>query len=102
MSEEQSDFKSTAERLLAQREKDDERYGIEEARYEEYKKALNIMADTPAGKLVLQTWIKAMGVFDVKPTRDGLALVKDKALRDFYLTMIRLPMDKELRQNLEP
>ena len=92
---------STADNLLQQQRERDERAGMSEQQYEDYKKALNGVASTPNGQFVLKTFIKAMGVFSVKPTREGVALVGDKALRDFYLTMIRPHLDVTLRQELE-
>jgi hypothetical protein len=92
---------STADNLLQQQRDRDERAGMSEQQYEDYKKALNGVASTPNGQFVLKTFIKALGVFTVKPTREGVALVSDKALRDFYLTMIRPHLDPTIRQDLE-
>lgn len=92
---------NTADKLLQQQREREDRVGLSEEQYEDYKKALNGVASTPNGQFVLKTFIKAMGVFTVKPTREGVALVGDKALRDFYLTMIRPHLDTTLRQELE-
>lgn len=101
----QSDSKkkatTTAEKLLEQQAERENSEAIAKERREEYKKALNGVAATPNGELVLKTLIKAFGVFAVKPNRDGMALVADKALRDFYLTFIRPYLDEDLRRELE-
>lgn len=92
---------TTAERLLAQQAEREESEVIARERLEEYKKALNSVAASPHGEIVLKTFIKALGVFSVKPNRDGVALVADKALREFYLSLIRPHLDPEIRRNLE-
>ncbi len=94
--------KSTAEKLMDMQEgvKTHEAIALENAG--EYRKALNSIGSSPNGQFVLKYMIKALGVFTVKPNRDGMALVADKANRDFYLTMIRPYLDKDLRQEIEP
>ena len=92
---------TTAEKLLAQQAERDKSEIIAKERAEEYRRAVNGVASTPNGELFLKTVIKALGVFAVKPNRDGMALVSDKALRDFYLTYIRPYLDEEHRRNLE-
>lgn len=92
---------STAEKMQAMR---DERQSHEEKIIENiqaFKGALNAVAATPDGHLVLKTLIKACGVFAVKPNRDGMALVGDKALRDLYLSLFRPHLDANIRQELE-
>jgi len=95
------DNESTAEKLLAER---DERKKAEEhavADVEAYKAALNKICAMPDGHLVIRSIMRYCGVFAVKPTRDGMALVADKALRDFYLGMIRMHLTPENRHNVE-
>jgi len=92
---------TTAEKLQAQQAEREHGEVIAKERAEEYRKAINGVAATPNGELVLKTFIKALGVFAVKPNRDGMALVSDKALRDFYLTFIRPYLDEDLRRNIE-
>lgn len=93
--------KSTSERLIAQREREEKQKNEFIENYEEYKRALNGIANTEYGAHILKIWIKAFGVFAVKPGGDGVVLVKDKALREFYLTMIRPHLDTSLRRQLE-
>lgn len=92
---------STAEKLLAARDdrKKSEEVAIE--RVEEYKAALNKIANTPDGYLVLRAIMRYCGIFAVKPTRDGMGLVSDKALHDFYIMMIRSHLNQQNRQTLE-
>jgi len=93
--------KSTAEKLLEQHEQSKLQDAVTLENIQEYSMALNSVAETPNGAHVLKIWIKALGVFAVKPNRDGMALVGDKALRDFYLTYIRPHLDATTRQNIE-
>lgn len=93
--------RSTADKLLAQREERKDHIDVAIENREEYKKALNAIAASPSGEYVFKYMIKALGVFAVKPNRDGVALVGDKALRDFYLTMIRPYLDADIRHKLE-
>jgi len=92
---------TTAEKLLSQQAEREQSEIIAKERMAEYKKALNGVAATPNGQLVLKTFIKAFGVFTVKPNRDGMALVRDAALRDFYLSLVRPHLDDDLRREIE-
>jgi hypothetical protein len=94
--------KSTAEKLLARRLEEEHKKKIAIEDMQEYSKALNIVAATPAGELVLKTFIRALGVFNAEPCKDAAALVAEKANRDFYFTFVRQHLDKTLRQNIEP
>lgn len=96
-----SNASTTSERLKAMRAKEEQDKNEFIENYEEYKRALNAIANTEYGAHVLKIWIKAFGVFAVKPSRDGAALVSDKVLREFYLTMIRPHLDTSLRRQLE-
>ncbi len=96
------EIRSTAEKLMAQAREREREKEIAIENLEEYRKALNDLAQSNNGKLVFKILIKALGVFAVKPNRDGMALVGDKALRDFYLTMIRPHLEPANRQELEP
>lgn len=101
MSEPDNKVLSTAEKMLmqeAERRKADE---IVIENIAEYAKALVEVANTPNGAYVFKIMVRAMGVFTVKPNRDGMALVGDKALRDFYLTYLRPHLDAETRQIIE-
>lgn len=89
---------STAEKIQARSE---EQQAINAERMADYRQALNAVAATNNGEFVLKAWINALGVFAVKPSRDGAGLVADKALRDFYLTHVRPYLEQELRQKLE-
>lgn len=92
---------STAEKLIAQQLDKERQKEIAIENLEEYRKALNGVAATPNGQLVFKTFIKAFGVFAVRPSRTDVALVEHKALREFYLTLIRPHLDTDLRQTLE-
>lgn len=94
--------KSTAQKLLAARIEEDHKKKIAIEDMQEYTKALNMVAATPAGELVLKTFIRALGVFNAEPCKDAAALVAEKANRDFYFTFVRKHLDKNLRQNIEP
>lgn len=93
--------RSTADKL---RENGLDRKAAQEKAIEnlkDYVLALNGVASTPNGQYLLKTFIKALGVFVVRPGNDGAALIGDKALRDFYLVMIRPHLDPSLRQTIE-
>ena len=94
-------IKSTAEKLLEQQAERDNQNALALENLQEYVKALNAVAETPNGQHVLKIWIKALGVFAVKPNRDAAALVVEKANRDFYLTYIRPHLDQTVRQIIE-
>lgn len=96
-----NDILTTAEKLIASRVKNKEQKEKVIENMEEFKKALNGVAASPNGNYVLKIFIKALGVFAVKPNCDGMSLVKDKALREFYLSFIRPYLDDEIRQDLE-
>jgi hypothetical protein len=100
-SETKSNPTTTAEKLQEQQAAREQGEGIAKERAEDYKKAINGVVSTPNGELVMKAFVKALGVFAVKPNRDGMALVSDKALRDFYLTFIRPYLDEDLRRNIE-
>ena len=79
---------TTVDKLKAQR---DERKRLEELVIEnqkDYQKALNDMAASPSGSLVLKTLIKACGVFDPKNGVDGVALIENNAKRNLYLCLL--------------
>lgn len=103
MSEQQDSnkVKSTAEKLLEQQAEREHQSALTLENLQEYVKALQSVAETPNGQHVLKIWIKALGVFTVKPSRDAAALVVEKANRDFYLTYIRPHLDATTRQIIE-
>ena len=89
---------STVEKLL-KRAESREQAQIENE--ETYRKALNDLAASDNGRVVLKTMIKALGIFAVMPSRDGASIVAEKTLRDFYLTVIRKHLDADNRRELE-
>jgi len=93
--------KSTAEKLQMQREKAKEFGDIAAEEVETYKKALNSMAASEHGKIVLKTLIKACGVFSPDRGGDVSALIRQSERRNVYLEVIRPFINPELRQELE-
>lgn len=101
MSEQNSNSRSTADKLIAQRAtKEAQEQNILENK-EAYAKALNVMAQTKNGELVLKTLIKALEVFSPKSGRDGVALIEVNTKRNFYLEFIRPYLEPHNRHNLE-
>jgi len=93
---------NTVDKLLQSREerKKQEAIAIENAL--EYQKALNGVASTPNGKLMLKTLIKACGVFDPdKEGSDGVALIRQSERRNVYLKFVRPYLEPKQRQELE-
>lgn len=91
----------TVSKLLRQRELENEQKSIIIENQEEYKKALNGMASTPNGDLVLKTLIKAMRVFDPVTAQNNVALIECNAQKNLYLTYIRPYLTPELKQEIE-
>lgn len=91
---------STAERILKQREERElnEALGVEGL--EDYKTALNGMAASPYGRVVLQTIINASGVFEPINTGDAKSLLRAND-RNLYLKFIRPFLKEEVRKDLE-
>lgn len=92
------DAESTIEKLLRTRKDAEQKVVENEAAY---KEALNSIVSTPNGMFVFKTLLKALGVFAVVPSSDGVSMVADKALRDFYLSVIRPYLDTDLRRDME-
>ena len=67
----------------------------------DYQKALNDMAASPSGALVLRTLIKACGVFTPKKGIDGVTLIETNTLRNLYLEFIRPYLEPQNKIDLE-
>lgn len=93
--------KSTAEKLLAQRENNAAQNEIVKENMVIYAKALNAVAATPNGEAVLKTMVKALEVFTAKSGRDGVALIEVNTKRNFYFEFIRPYLEPQLRQKIE-
>lgn len=92
---------NTVEKIIARRKEEDRLRDLAIENEAEYKKALNGMAASPNGKLVLKTLIKACGVFDPKEGTDGVALIENNAKRNLYLRFIRPYLEPQMKQELE-
>lgn len=91
---------NTVSRILEQREQREKQEGVIEERKEEYKKALNGVASTPNGKLVLELLVKASGVHEPVDTTNARSLLRAND-RNFYLKFIRPFLEPKLRKDLE-
>lgn len=94
-------IKSTVDKLLENRKKRAEQEAIVIENEKEYAKALNGVACTPNGKLVLRTLIKAGGVFSVSSPVDMVTLIRNNERRNVYLQFIRPYLDPDVKQFLE-
>ena len=101
MTEQDKAPKSTAEKLQQQREQAKVLGDIASSQVEEYKQALNSMAASEHGKLVLQTLISACGVFTPDRGADVAALIRQSERRNVYLEVIRPFLETELKQEIE-
>ena len=92
---------STAEKLMMARAERERQEALIIENQKEYAKALNDMAASQSGKLVLQTLIKACGVFTAKDGVDGVSLIENNARRNLYLRYIRPYLEPTNKQELE-
>ena len=93
--------KGTIDKLLSSREDRERQEAIIIENALEFQKALNGVASTPNGELVLKTLIKASGVFSSKGKLDGVALIRASDKSDFYLDFIRPYLEPNIRKELE-
>ena len=90
--------KSTVENLQLSREQRKELEKLGAENLEEYKKALNIVAGSQAGKYFLKCLIKALKPFDpINIKGDVDAVVQ----RNVYLEKIRPYLNDDIRKELE-
>ena len=94
-------FSSTVERMLARHAKEEQNIELIIERQEEYKKALNSMAASEHGELVIKTLIKACGVFTADQGNDAASLIRQGERRNIYLQCIRPFLTPELRNKVE-
>lgn len=97
----EEDPSNTVSKILQQREKKEESYVIAKERQDEYKKALNGVASTPNGEILLKTLIKASGIHTPDKGSDVSTLIRMGERRNFYLTFIRPYLEPKLRKELE-
>lgn len=95
------DINSIVDKVLQDREKRAEQEAIVIENAQEYAKALNGVACTPNGKLVLRTLIKAGGIFTPSSPVDVSTLIRNNERRNVYLQFIRPYLDPDVRQVLE-
>ena len=99
--EEDKKPKTTVEKLQLQREQAKILGDIASDQVDEYKKALNSMAASEHGRLVLQTLINALGVFSPERGSDLAALIRISERKNVYLDLIRPFLETQTRQELE-
>lgn len=92
--------KSTAEKLLKQREERELNAALASEGKDDYKKALNSIAASEYGSIVLKTIISASGVFEPINTGDAKSLLRAND-RNLYLKFIRPFLETEIRKELE-
>lgn len=91
----------TAARLLEQKRKEAENDARAVALTEEYKSALNDMAHSPAGFMVLRQLVVYTEAMHVPKTLDAARILAHNAKRDVYFTAIRPYLTPDLRAKLE-
>jgi len=96
-----NDINSMVDKLLQDKKKRAEQEVIVIENAQEYAKALNGVACTPNGKLVLRTIIKAGGVFIPSSPVDVSTLIRNNERRNVYLQFIRPYLDSDVKQALE-
>lgn len=94
-------MESIVDKILQDRTKCAEQEAIVIENAKEYAKALNGVACTPNGKLVLRTLIKAGGVFTPSSPVDVSTLIRNNERRNVYLQFIRPYLDPDVKQALE-
>jgi len=92
---------SSADRFLEQREAQQHSQEIAAEKLEQYKKALNGMAVTPNGELVLKTLITAFGVFSIAQPQNPASSYELEVLKRGYLKFIRPHLEPAIRAKLE-
>jgi len=91
---------STAQRILKQRDDKELNDSLGAEGLKDYKVALNSMAASPHGKVVLKTIINVSGVFEPINTGDARSLLRAND-RNMYLKFIRPFLTPENKKELE-
>lgn len=93
--------KSTVERILAEslKSKDVDEKVIENEK--EYKAALNAVAKTRNGRLVLKYVLRYSKIYSVSTTSDVLKLADERTRKNFWLEMFGRYLDKTNRMEIE-
>ena len=92
---------NTVDKLIASREAREKQEAVIIENIKEYKKALNDMAASPSGELVLKTLIKVCGAYAPNGNLDAVSLIRANAKSDIYLEFIRPFLEPELKQKIE-
>lgn len=95
------DITNTVSKLMADREKRSQQEELAIENMGEYKKALNGVASTPNGQLMLKTLIKACGVFTVSKESDAISLIRHNERRNVYLQYVRPFLEPDVKKELE-
>lgn len=101
MTEEKEKLRNTVDKLRESRALRDQQEVLKKEQEADYAKALNDMAASPSGRLVLRTLIRACGVFTPKEGVDGVSLIENNARRNLYLRYIRPYLEPVNKQELE-
>lgn len=92
--------KTTVDKLQEAKKERDTLEALGVQKLEDYKKALNNLAGSEHGSLVLRSLMNAMEVFKPIDT-EGIQLVRQTERRNIYLKHIRPYLTKEMRSKLE-
>ena len=95
------DAKSIVEKMIEDKVQSKQTQAINKEKLDDYIKALNGVASTPNGQLVLQTLIESTGIFRVDSSHNASKLVEDNGMRKVYLQLIRPYLEPELRKQVE-
>lgn len=93
--------KGTTDLLRERREAQANQQAIAKEHEADYKIALNGVASTPNGELVLKTLIRVMGVFALEQQVSPASAFENGIKRNIYLRFIRPYLDATLRSKLE-
>lgn len=93
--------KSTVDKLKLHREQAKVLGDLASEQVDEYKRALNSMAASEHGALVLKILINGLGVFSPDRGTDVAALIRQSERRNVYLELIRPFLEPNLKQELE-
>ena len=92
---------NTVEKLLAQREQGNKQEEFTKEQEAEYKKAVQMIFDTPEGILFGKLLVKKLGIFNCKSCTNATTMIEENAAKAVYLKMIRPFLDKKQITTLE-
>lgn len=92
---------SIIENLMNKHIEEQKRKEIVIERMEDYKTALNRVAATNEGKLLLKYMVRFAGLFSDPPQLNPAQLIEDRGRRAYYLKMIRPYLEKKFRKEIE-